>query len=72
MTKWMGVVVTREMIEHSMVYVVPAICAFISGLISLWLFLPMMHRLRSYLLELAMKGKRPIEGMLEEAKIMEE
>lgn len=54
--KWMGVIVTRDMIAQSAEYVIPFLCALVSGVISLWLFFPMMRRLRCYLMEVVKKG----------------
>ncbi len=55
--KWFGVIVTRDMIAQSAEYVIPFLCALVSGLISLWLFFPMMRRLRCYLMEMVKEGK---------------
>ena len=61
--KWFGIIVTRDMIAQSAEYVIPFLCALVSGLISLWLFFPMMRRLRCYLLEVVKDGKTVDENM---------
>ncbi len=62
--KWCGIVLTKEMVVGSLEYVVPFLCALISGLISLWLFLPMTKRLVQHLTQLAKDGKNPMESEL--------
>lgn len=44
--KWMGVTVTKETVAVSMAYLLSFVCAFIGGLITFWMFLPMGKRLR--------------------------
>ena len=51
--KWLGIVVTKETIEAGMKMLVPVLCGFVSGLITLWLFLPMLNRLCRHLKNLA-------------------
>ncbi len=63
--KWFGIVLTKEMVINSMDLIVPALCAIISGLISLWLFLPMTKRLQNHLTQLAEEGKDPIKSAME-------
>lgn len=63
--KWFGIVLTKDMIADSMEVIVPIICAIISGLISLWLFMPMTNRLRRHLSNLTEEGKDPVESVME-------
>lgn len=65
LAKWFGIVLTKEMVISSLEIIVPVICAVISGLISLWLFMPMVKRLHSHLVELSREGKDPVESALE-------
>lgn len=43
--KWLGVTASKEFIETSLTFIVDALCSFIAGLISYWLFVPMARRL---------------------------
>lgn len=44
--KWFGVVITREAAERCIDLLVVAGCAFIAGLVSYWLFVPMAMRMK--------------------------
>lgn len=63
--KWFGIVLTKEMLINGMSLIVPALCSIISGLISLWLFMPMTNRLERHLTHLAEEGKDPMESVME-------
>ena len=63
--KWFGIVLTKDMIAENMELAVPVVCAIISGLISLWLFLPMTNRLQKHLTKLAEDGRDPVESAME-------
>lgn len=67
LAKWFGIVLTKEMVVASLAVIIPVICAVISGLISLWLFMPMVKRLHNHLQELSREGKDPVEVALEES-----
>lgn len=64
--KWFGIVLTKDMVMSAMNMLVPLTCALISGLISLWLFLPMTNRLERHLTHVAEVGKDPVDCMMEE------
>ena len=64
MAKWFGIVLTKEMVVSGLSLLVPLICAVISGLISLWLFMPMVNKLHRHLRELSNEGKDPVETTL--------
>lgn len=66
LAKWFGIVLTKEMVVASLAVIIPLICAVISGLISLWLFMPMVKRLHSHLQELSREGKDPVEIVMEQ------
>jgi len=63
--KWFGIVLTKDMLVYGVSLMVPIICAIISGLISLWLFMPMTKRLQRHLTHLAEEGKDPMESVME-------
>lgn len=66
MAKWFGIVLTKEMVIAGLSMIVPLICALISGLISLWLFMPMVKKLHRHLRELSNEGKDPVEVTMQE------
>lgn len=66
MAKWFGIVLTKEMVISGLSMIVPLICALISGLISLWLFMPMVKKLHRHLRELSNEGKDPVEVTMQE------
>ncbi len=70
LAKWFGIVLTKEMVVASLSVVIPLVCAGISGLISLWLFMPMVKRLHGHLQELSREGKDPVESVLEETEVL--
>ncbi len=63
--KWFGIVLTKDMLVQGVSLMVPILCAIISGLISLWLFMPMTKRLQRHLTHLAEEGKDPMESVME-------
>lgn len=63
--KWFGIVLTKDMLVYGVSLMVPILCAIISGLISLWLFMPMTKRLQRHLTHLAEEGKDPMESVME-------
>ncbi len=63
--KWFGIVLTKDMLVQGVNLMVPILCAIISGLISLWLFMPMTKRLQRHLTHLAEEGKDPMESVME-------
>lgn len=71
MAKWFGIVLTKEMVVSSLEVIIPVICAVISGLISLWLFMPMVKRLHQHLQELSLEGKDPVEAVMDEGRCVE-
>lgn len=66
LAKWFGIVLTKEMVISSLSVIIPLLCALISGLISLWLFMPMVRRLHNHLRELSREGRDPVESALGE------
>lgn len=66
LAKWFGIVLTKEMVISGLSMIVPLICALISGLISLWLFMPMVKKLHRHLRELSNEGKDPVEVTMQE------
>lgn len=49
--KWLSVILTKENLDIALAAVVPITCAFISGLVSVVIFVPMCNKLRKHLLE---------------------
>lgn len=66
LAKWFGIVLTKDMVVSGLSMLVPLICALVSGLITLWLFMPMMKRLHRHLRELSNEGKDPVEATMRE------
>ena len=66
LAKWFGIVLTKDMVVSGLSMLVPLICALVSGLITLWLFMPMMKRLHRHLWELSNEGKDPVEATMRE------
>ena len=66
LAKWFGIVLTKEMVVSGLSMIVPLTCALISGLISLWLFMPMVKKLHRHLRELSNEGKDPVEVTMQE------
>lgn len=48
--KWLSVVLTKENLDIALAAVVPLTCAFISGIVSVVIFVPMCNKLRKHLL----------------------
>ncbi len=48
--KWLSVVLTKENLDIALAAVVPLTCAFISGLVSVVIFIPMCNKLRKHLI----------------------
>ncbi len=69
LAKWFGIVLTKEMVISGLSLIVPLVCALISGLISLWLFMPMVKRLHRHLQELSEEGKDPVETVMRECMV---
>lgn len=67
--KWFGIVLTKEMVVSGLSLIVPLVCALISGLISLWLFMPMVKKLHHHLQELSEEGKDPVETVMRECGV---
>lgn len=47
--KWLGITVTKDMIETTLTIILSGLCALVGGLISYWLFVPMARRLEKEL-----------------------
>ena len=48
MTKWFGIVVTREMVSNGLDYLVIMICGLVAATITFWIFFPAAKRCKNY------------------------